>query len=152
MLVTLPEETPVNEVVETAYKLEDKVGVHLTPIVVNGLDPEWDLSMDPAEAAAAAGVPLTGAEVESLRRAAAFRMHRARLQAHQARRLAEALPLAQLHLPFLFSTELALAELDQLADALASELEQLPDPEPDPDPDPPSAPDSESAPAGSGAP
>ncbi len=130
MLVTLPEETPVNEVVETAFKLEDQVGVHLTPIVVNGLYPALDLDIDPAEAAALAGIPLTGAEIESLRRAAAFRMHREGLQKAQARRLAESLPLAQLHLPFLFTTELGAAEVDELAKALAGELANLPDPGP----------------------
>ena len=37
MLVTLPEETPVNELIDTAYHLEDRVGVSLGPVVVNGL-------------------------------------------------------------------------------------------------------------------
>ena len=32
VLVTLPETTPVNEVVETAYALEDRVGVRLGPV------------------------------------------------------------------------------------------------------------------------
>ncbi len=39
LLVTLPEETPVNELVDTAYSLEDRVGVSLGPVVVNGLYP-----------------------------------------------------------------------------------------------------------------
>ena len=34
VLVTLPETTPVNEVVETAFALEDRVGVQLGPVVV----------------------------------------------------------------------------------------------------------------------
>src|SRR5256714_4316726 len=34
LLVTLPEETPVNELVDTAYHLEDRVGVALGPVVV----------------------------------------------------------------------------------------------------------------------
>ena len=38
VLVTLPETTPVNEVVQTAYALEDRVGVRLGPVVVNGVD------------------------------------------------------------------------------------------------------------------
>src|SRR3954452_17832909 len=60
MLVTLPEETPVNEVVETAFKLEDRVGVSLAPVVVNGMYPLIDgLDSDPAEAAAAARVRLS---------------------------------------------------------------------------------------------
>ena len=37
MLVTLPEETPVNELVDTAFALEDRVGVKLGPIVVNAV-------------------------------------------------------------------------------------------------------------------
>jgi anion-transporting ArsA/GET3 family ATPase len=130
MLVTLPEETPVNEVVETAFKLEDQVGVHLTPIVVNGLYPEVDLAPDPARAARQARIRLTAEEVESLRRAAAFRTHRHGLQAVQTRRLATALPLQQLHLPFLFTTELGLDEVDALADALTEAVALLPEPEP----------------------
>src|SRR3954471_13090138 len=39
LLVTLPEETPVNEAAETATRLRDRVGVHLGPVVVNGLYP-----------------------------------------------------------------------------------------------------------------
>ena len=38
-LVTLPEEMPVNEVVEAAYQLEDKVGVALGPVIVNACYP-----------------------------------------------------------------------------------------------------------------
>ena len=43
MLVTVPEETPVNEAAETAFHLEDRAGVQLAPIVVNGLWPHLDL-------------------------------------------------------------------------------------------------------------
>ena len=35
MLVTLPEETPVSEVIETAYTIEDRAGVALGPVIVN---------------------------------------------------------------------------------------------------------------------
>src|SRR4029079_18489106 len=38
VLVALPEATPVNEVIETAYALEDEVGVQLGPIVLNAVD------------------------------------------------------------------------------------------------------------------
>src|SRR5207237_1545921 len=94
MLVTLPEETPVNEVVETAYKLEDQVGVSLAPIVMNGLYPVLDgLDADPAEAAAAAGIDLGEAELVALRGAADFRRRRQQVQADQVARLVEALPL-----------------------------------------------------------
>ena len=39
LLVTLPEETPVNELIDTAYAVEDRAGVALGPIVVNGCMP-----------------------------------------------------------------------------------------------------------------
>lgn len=38
MLVTTPEVTPVMELVDTAFDLEDDLGVHLSPIVVNKFD------------------------------------------------------------------------------------------------------------------
>ena len=127
MLVTLPEETPVNEVVETAYKLEDRVGVSLAPIVVNGLYPVLDgLDADPSAAASTAGLSLRFDEARALREAALFRRRRQELQAEQVARLAEALPLPQLHLPFLFTTDLGLAEVDELAMHLAKEVEGLP--------------------------
>jgi anion-transporting ArsA/GET3 family ATPase len=119
LLVTLPEETPVNEVVETAYKLEDRVGVSLLGVVVNGLYPEVaGLGSDPG----------TVPEADDLRAAAAFRRARTELQTEQVARLADALPLPQIHLPFLFTTEVGPAEVDELADAFAASLEQLPDP------------------------
>ena len=127
LLVTLPEELPVNEVVETAYKLEDRVGVSLGPVVVNGMYPVLEgLEADPATAAEAAGVHLRPGEAEVLRAAADFRLRRSALQAAQARRLAEALPLAQLPLPFLFTTAVGRPEVDTLAQALADAVRKLP--------------------------
>ncbi|HET9442066.1 MAG TPA: ArsA-related P-loop ATPase [Acidimicrobiales bacterium] len=127
VLVTLPEETPVNEVVETAYKLEDRVGIQLGPVVVNALYPRLEgLDEDPREAAARAGVTITDEQAGDLVAAAAFRRERQELQAEQLRRLEEALPLPQLHLPFLFTPEVGPTELDVLARALAAGVEALP--------------------------
>jgi anion-transporting ArsA/GET3 family ATPase len=126
MLVTLPEETPVNEVVETAYALEDKVGTNLGPVVVNGLYPVIEgLDADPEGAADVAGVALRPGEADALRAAAAFRIQRQALQAQQVARLADALALPQLPLPALFDTELGLTQVDRLADALAGGIAAL---------------------------
>ena len=38
VLVSLPEATPVNELIETAFALEDQVGVQLGPVIMNGVD------------------------------------------------------------------------------------------------------------------
>ena len=126
MLVTLPEETPVNELVDTAFSLEDQVGIGLGPVVVNGLyDPIEGLSTDPEAAAAEAGTSLRDGEAEALSAAAAFRADRTALQVEQVGRLADQLPLAQIRLPFVFSTEIGPAELDALADRFLAEVGAL---------------------------
>ncbi len=118
LLVTLAEETPVNEVVETAFTLEDRVGVDLGPVVVNGLYPVLEgLDADPAAPAD---------DARTLAAAAEFRIKRQELQQGQVARLAAALPLPQLHLPSLFTVDLVPSDIDDLAAALAAEIERLP--------------------------
>jgi anion-transporting ArsA/GET3 family ATPase len=127
VLVTLPEETPVNELIETAFSLEDSVGVGLGPVVVNAIYPPLEgLDVDPDEAARDEGVELEEAEVEALRFAARFRSSRAALQRVQLERLAEQLPLPQVHLPFLFTSDLGREHADVLADHLLEQIEALP--------------------------
>jgi anion-transporting ArsA/GET3 family ATPase len=126
VLVTLPEETPVNELVETAFALEDRVGVSLGPVVVNGVYPELaGLDVDPEHAAEAAGTSLRPGEADTLRTAGRFRQGRQALQREQVERLAAALPLPQLRLPFLFEADLGLTEIDRLAGVLADEVDAL---------------------------
>jgi anion-transporting ArsA/GET3 family ATPase len=128
VLVTVPEETPVNELIETAYNLEDQVGIALGPVIVNGVFPELPgLAVDPVDAAVEAGVRLLEGEADLLREAAAFRTVRTDLQREQLQRMADELPLAQLHLPFLFTTDLDRAGLDTLADALLGRIRDLAD-------------------------
>jgi anion-transporting ArsA/GET3 family ATPase len=126
MLVTIPEETPVNEAVETAFSLEDRVGVGLGPIVVNGVVPDVPgLDADPVAAAEEVGVALRPGEGEALAAAASFRRGRMALQAEQIGRLEEQLPLPQLRLPFLFTTDIGPRDLDALAAALLAEIDAL---------------------------
>jgi len=131
ILVTLPEETPVNEVVDTAFAIEDRVGVRLGPVVVNGCYPE--LPLDPASATAEAAVAdaelldvfVSDREAHDLAAAAAFRAERAAIQRAQADRLAERLPLPQIRLPFIFSSELGVPEIGLLADCFTDGVEAL---------------------------
>ena len=131
MLVTLPEETPVNETVETAEAFIDRIGLTLGPLVVNGIYPDRPLDglTTPEEiraAAAGAGVTVPDGEVEHLARAARFLTRRRRLQAEQLTRLADRLDLPQVLLPFLFSSDIGRAELEVLADALTAGVDTLP--------------------------
>ena len=115
MLVTIPEETPVNEAADTAFHLEDRAGVQLAPIVVNGVWPHLDLQETPAG-------DLHQADSARVARAADFRRQRQRLQDDQLKRLGEMLPLAQIRLPFLFNTDLGPKDVEILADALEPQL------------------------------
>ena len=120
LLVTLAEETPVNELVETAYALEDEVGVHLGPAIVNGLFPPTEAAttrsrttkIDDDLAAAAA-------------RAVTHWASRAEGQQRQRDRLADELPLEQLTLPRRFTTRIDRDDLDALADHLTDQVEAL---------------------------
>ncbi len=131
VLVTLPEETPVNEAVDTAFAIEDRVGVRLGPVVVNGSYPELALTAASATASAAqadAGlvdVFVSDTEAADLAAAAAFRAERTRIQLAQAERLAQALPLPQISLPFVFTAEIGPPEIEALADAFVEGVETL---------------------------
>ena len=120
MLVTIPEETPVNEAADTAFHLEDRAGVQLAPIVVNGVWPHLELP-DTAPA------NLHPADAERVTSAARFRRQRQKLQDEQVKRLGEMLPLPQIRLPFLFSTELGPKDVEVLADAFEPQLAGLED-------------------------
>ncbi len=126
MLVTLPEETPVNEVAQAAFEMEDKVGVNLGPVVVNSVYPVVPgLDVDPTVAANEAGASIDPEVASVLGAAASFRLSRQGLQQEQLARLAETLPLPQLRLPHLFTTRMGMGELDLMADALASEVQDM---------------------------
>ena len=106
VLVTLPETTPINEAVETAYALEDRVGVHLGPLVVNGVDQGGVLPAESAEAGSA------------LRLAADFRNARRAMHTVECARLANDLALPQVHLPLIAGSQLSADDIEKLADAL----------------------------------
>jgi anion-transporting ArsA/GET3 family ATPase len=126
MLVTVPEETPINELVESAYQLEDEVGIKLGPIVVNGCFPaNSSLSIDARAAADRAGVHVDEATIRDLEAAAAFATDQLRLQQEQLARLAEAIALPKILLPGAFVAGAGAKELDHLAEVFTIAIEAL---------------------------
>ena len=108
VLVALPETTPINEAVETAYALEERVGVHLGPIVVNGVDSGVALAADSAP------------EGSPMRLAAGFRNARRDMHEDECIRLGQELALPQLILPIVAGSHLAAESVETLADEWAA--------------------------------
>ena len=112
ILVTLPETTPINELIETAYAVEEKVGVQLGPVIINGVDVGELITVGKAPA--------------DLRRAAEFRNVRRASQRAELERLLRDLALDQMVLPQLPVAGISSADLPALADALVEQIAGLP--------------------------
>jgi anion-transporting ArsA/GET3 family ATPase len=129
ILVTLPEELPVSETIESAYTLEDQAGVQLGPVIVNACDPEPSgLDRPAAEVVAAAGLAedaVPPAHVAALEAARTFRLARHGVSAEQLERLGRELPLPHLLVPSVEGDRIGPAETQVLADALAAAVGAL---------------------------
>jgi anion-transporting ArsA/GET3 family ATPase len=130
LLVTLPEETPVSEVIDTAFAVEDRAGVALGPVVVNQCFAPLPAGVSTDAQAILADAELChrfvpDREAHDLARAAGFRAERERLQHEQIERLAARLPLPHIELPFVFSPDITRPQLDVLADALTEGITRL---------------------------
>ena len=123
VLVTLPETTPVNEVVETAFALEDVVGVQLGPVVVNGVDVGAPLPSDAETSEVVADLPADSAD--ALGQAAEFRRSRRAMETEELARLDRELPLTQIHLAALPVAGLSPDDVETLA---ASLVHRMPSP------------------------
>lgn len=124
VLVTLPETTPVNEVVETAFALEDDVGIQLGPIVINGVD--TGVPLPSIKTAAAAWQDLDADVAAVLAEAAAFRRSRRAMERTEIERLSAELPLEQITLPAQLVAGLTATDVDRLTDHLLG-LNGVPD-------------------------
>ena len=109
VLVTIPEPTPVQECIETAYALEDEVGVKLAPIVVNQVDTSDLLD-----------IPLSLPGHSALAQAAEFRNAQILRHHTNIKKLEEQLPLAQL-----IVSDLASCTIEIIADQLLAAIEQI---------------------------
>jgi anion-transporting ArsA/GET3 family ATPase len=129
ILVTLPEELPVSETIESAYTLEDKAGIQLGPVIVNACDPEpAGLDRPAAEVVAAAGSgpdAVPAAHLAALEAARQFRLARHEVSVEQLERMQRELPLPQLLVPSVESEQIGPAETRLLADALATAVGAL---------------------------
>ncbi len=124
LLVTIAEETPVNETVETAFALEDRVGVALGPLLVNAVDVGLRPNLEEEPQAILERFPdsLSEPEARALARAAHWRRARYQSQQEALQRLSEALPLQQIILPLVFDNLETIHPDHPLVVALSKEI------------------------------
>lgn len=113
VLVTLPETTPINELVELSFAIEERVGVRLAPIVVNQVDTAIDLP-DPASV----DFGRARVQVDDAIAAAEFRRERVATQQAELARLQASVPIEQLRLAARPTADIDAGDIDALAAGL----------------------------------
>ena len=120
ILVTIPEELPVTETVEAAFRIEEEAGMALSLVVANRADlPLPDLEVPAARAAQEAGLVLEEAGLAALDAAAAFQRHQIDTCSEQLLRLRTELPLPLVVLPRLAAPTIGPEQVAELAELLA---------------------------------
>jgi anion-transporting ArsA/GET3 family ATPase len=112
IMVTLPETTPVNELVETTALLTETVGVHFGPVVINGVDQAPEIT------ALVAKDQLPEGELGD---AARYRASRCAMHAHAVERVNQLVATGSISLPHIASAGLSAGDIKTLAQALSVE-------------------------------
>lgn len=139
-LVTLPEEMPVSETLETAEALRTRVGIAAGVVFANAVyeplltTPERKQLIDLVATGEfgplvtegkAVGLELDGSDLDALVGYARFLEARRTIQGAHLKSLKKGLDEPVAHLPFLFSAGLALPDIETIADAIEQRVEAL---------------------------
>lgn len=139
-LVTLPEEMPIAETIETAEALNDRVKIATGAVFANAIYPEHltgedekqlDTVMEDGkpdelcDAAQAVGLKLEPEDLEALVGYGRFVTARRAIQMKHLQKLSKAVADPVVELPFLFTAGLALPGVEQLADAIEEGIGKL---------------------------
>jgi anion-transporting ArsA/GET3 family ATPase len=137
--VTLAEEMPVNETLETAGVVQDRLRIDQGPLMANQIYTELftdkeirqveeaddKLVEDLLLEARGVGLNLEGQELRALFKYAMFINSRREIQLSYLKTLKSKTDEPVLELPFLFSAGLALPDIETLADVLEEKVEKL---------------------------
>jgi anion-transporting ArsA/GET3 family ATPase len=116
VLVTTPETTPINELLETGALLRQRVDVAISRIVVNQVDVE-EVLPDPD----IVSFGRARAQVDDVIAAARFRRRRQMSQSHEIDRLRSESDVDCVIVPFVVTAELTASDIAELARSLAAE-------------------------------
>jgi anion-transporting ArsA/GET3 family ATPase len=117
VLVTTPEELPVTETIEAAYRIEDEAGVALEATIVNRVHPSVG-ARSASDLADTAGTTLSTEVARELDEALSFLQARARIEAPEIARLRRELPLPVVELPACEGARAETAMVAELAELL----------------------------------
>jgi len=139
-LVTLPEEMPVSETLETAAALEDRIGIDSGPIFANAVYPELLTKEDLDELAGvmadgepdelvaagkAVGLRLDTEDLDALLGYARFLTARREIQGKHLKALKKGTNEPVMELPFLFTAGLDLPGIELIADSIEERVAEL---------------------------
>ena len=139
-LVSLAEEMPVTETLETAEALEGRLGINTGTVFANAvyrelLDDEQRVTLEKVmadgradelrDAAAQVGLVLEEEDVDALVAYSDFLDSRRAIQQKHLRTLKRGVDEPVIQLPFLFSAGLALPDIETLADVIEDEVAEL---------------------------
>jgi anion-transporting ArsA/GET3 family ATPase len=121
-IVTLAEDLPVNETIELAAKLRERVGLRVGPLVVNQLYPPRFIAGPSAQALAALPEATGDALLDPLLFRARIAQRRRALNDRYLEKLQVALELPQIHLPYLFAPDFGAEALVDLSRRLEGQV------------------------------
>jgi anion-transporting ArsA/GET3 family ATPase len=139
-LVTLAEEMPVSETIETSIALESKIGITRGPAFANAiysrlLTPSEEKELDDLTAqhridelameAKSVGLTLDDEDMQALVGYARFLNARRAIQSRHLKALRKSISDPVVELPFLFSAGLALPDIETLADSIEASVSEL---------------------------
>jgi len=127
LLVTIPEETPINEAIDAAYLIEDKTDVTLGPIIVNQIyNRLTGLETDAADAAQQAGMQNVDPEIiDILNRAGRFRLSRLEAQKELLDKLDGEIALPKIYLPLILEKDFTKHSIVSLSKDLERQITKL---------------------------
>ncbi|MFN2525021.1 MAG: ArsA family ATPase [Actinomycetota bacterium] len=137
-LVTLPEEMPVNETLETARALVDRVQINMGPVFANAvyeevLTPDEEKRFDELTGKAALQRLTTVADAQGLEDEDVtaligymrFLQERRVIQEQHLAKLTKGVAEPVVELPFLYSPELSLPDIETLADVIEEQVQKI---------------------------
>lgn len=138
-LVTLPEEMPVSETLETAEALRTRVGIDTGAVFANAVyrrlftpaESKRVAELDNGDAGAlmteakAAGLDLDTDDIGAVLGYARFLEARRSIQTTHLKKLSQGVADPVIELPFLFSAGLGLPDIETLADGIETEIEDI---------------------------